>query len=173
MTRRRAAVGAGAAIAGLTITAGTLAACALAPSPSPPSVEHMVERVVAPGPRQRRETDGGGDRIAPEVERLLGTLSARQVLLQPLLDAGYAGLTNAGLITLRDAAAVPVAERVDWNALVATENADRLLLVQAAARRAGETEARMQAAFAATWLAQLRAGWYYQTDAGEWRQARD
>ncbi|MBN8738136.1 MAG: hypothetical protein BGP24_03010 [Lysobacterales bacterium 69-70] len=93
-------------------------------------------------------------------------------VLTGALAAGSVGLTRDGLVAVRDAAAVPLAERAGLNQAVADENRDRKAVYAEIARANGhpEWEAQIQSTFAAQWVQQARAGWYYQDAAGAWKQ---
>lgn len=93
-------------------------------------------------------------------------------VLTKALAAGSIGLTRDGLVAVRDAAAVPLAERSGLNQAVAEENRDRKAVYSEIARANGhpEWEAQIQSTFAAQWVQQARAGWYYQDASGAWKQ---
>jgi uncharacterized protein YdbL (DUF1318 family) len=77
-----------------------------------------------------------------------------------------------GLVDLRDANAVPLAERNTVRKLVADENADRSALYREIAAANGQPawEADIRQTFAERWIAKARAGWWYQDAAGRWKQ---
>lgn len=93
-------------------------------------------------------------------------------VLSQALAAGSVGLTRDGLVALRDASAVPLAERAALNQAVADENRDRKAVYAEIARANGhpEWQAQIQSTFAAQWIQQARAGWYHQDAAGAWKQ---
>ncbi len=93
-------------------------------------------------------------------------------VLTKALAAGSIGLTRDGLVAVRDAASVPLAERSGLNQAVAEENRDRKAVYSEIARANGhpEWEAQIQSTFAAQWVQQARAGWYYQDATGAWKQ---
>ncbi|HSX59939.1 MAG TPA: YdbL family protein [Tahibacter sp.] len=93
-------------------------------------------------------------------------------VLTKALAAGSIGLTRDGLVAVRDASAVPLAERASLNQAVADENRDRKAVYAEIARANGhpEWEAQIQSTFAAQWIQQARPGWYHQDAAGAWKQ---
>jgi uncharacterized protein YdbL (DUF1318 family) len=93
-------------------------------------------------------------------------------VLTKALAAGSIGLTRDGLVAVRDASAVPLAERSALNQAVADENRDRKAVYAEIARANGhpEWEAQIQSTFAAQWIQQARPGWYHQDAAGAWKQ---
>jgi hypothetical protein len=84
--------------------------------------------------------------------------------------SGAIGLTRDGLVGLRDANAVPLAQRQQINALIAAENQDRAALYREVARANGhpEWETEIHTTFAQRWIERAPAGWYYQNSAGAW-----
>ena len=98
-------------------------------------------------------------------ERFQGTLA-------PLFDAGALGFGNDGLVVLRDPAKVPLAQRTAANQAVAEENRDRNAVYREIAVANGhpEWETQIRQTFAKEWVAQARAGWWYQDSAGAWKQ---
>ena len=80
------------------------------------------------------------------------------------------GLTRDGMIAVRDASLVPLAQRARVNELVAAENRDRAALYREIARANGhpEWEAEIRATFAERWILKAPAGWYVQNANGEW-----
>lgn len=93
-------------------------------------------------------------------------------VLTKALAAGSVGLTKDGLVAVRDASAVPLAERAAINQAVAEENRDRKAVYREIANGNGhpEWEAQIQSTFAAQWIQQARPGWYHQDATGAWKQ---
>jgi len=69
----------------------------------------------------------------PAIRSLTGSMQQRYAQLQPYYASGAVGFTRDGLIALHNAAAVPLPQRAQANALVAGENQDRLALYREAA----------------------------------------
>lgn len=86
--------------------------------------------------------------------------------------SGAIGLTRNGEVAIRDAAAVPLAERAALNHAVADDNRDRQAVYReiAIANNHPEWEAQIRETFAKQWLQQARPGWYYQDASGAWKQ---
>lgn len=106
----------------------------------------------------------------PAIAALQRSMHSRYAQLAPLYASGAVGLTRDGNIALRDAKAVPLAQRQQVNALVASENQDRAALYREIARANGhpEWEADIRATFARRWISRARPGWYYQNASGAW-----
>ena len=87
-------------------------------------------------------------------------------------DAGYfIGIQADGLLAVKDAGSVPLKDRNKVAKLVAAENKDRESLYQAIANANGHPEwaAQIKSTFAARWVSNAQAGWWYQS-AGTWKQ---
>jgi uncharacterized protein len=111
------------------------------------------------------------DISSPEVQRLKATMAARFTSLKPLFDSGAVGLTGDGLVSVRDANAVPLAQRNAVKSLVADENTDRKALYREIAVANGQPqwEGQIRSVFAQRWVAKANAGWWYEDSSG-WKQ---
>jgi uncharacterized protein YdbL (DUF1318 family) len=106
----------------------------------------------------------------PAIAALQSSMQRRHAELAPFLASGGIGLTRDGFVAVRDANAVPLAQRQQANGLVAAENADRGAMYREIARANGkpEWEGDIRATFAQRWIEKAQAGWYYQNNAGVW-----
>lgn len=86
--------------------------------------------------------------------------------------SGAVGLTKDGLLAVRDAASVSLAERVAVNQAVADDNRDRAAVYREIAVANGhpDWESQIRSTFAKQWVEQARPGWYYQDAAGAWKR---
>jgi uncharacterized protein YdbL (DUF1318 family) len=107
----------------------------------------------------------------PEVRAIIGSLANRNGQLTPYFASGAIGLTGDGHVAVRDANAVPLAERAKVTSLVADENRDREALYAEIAKANGHPEWKsdIQNVFAKRWIAKANAGTWYQ-DGGAWKQ---
>lgn len=98
-------------------------------------------------------------------ERFRGTLEAG-------FTSGALGFTKDGLVAVRDAAALPLAQRASIQGAVADENRDRAAVYREIAVANGhpEWEADIRNTFAQQWIDKARAGWWYQDASGAWKQ---
>lgn len=104
----------------------------------------------------------------PAVTAVKNSLQSRYSQLAPYYASGAVGLTRDGMVAVRDAAAVPLAQRQAVNSLVAAENADRNALYKEIASGNGhpEWEAEIRNTFAQRWVQKAQAGWWYQDGSG-------
>jgi len=110
------------------------------------------------------------DISSPAIRALTASMKARAGDLDPFFSSGAVGLTADGMVEIRDANAVPLADRNRLRKLVADENADRNSLYREIATANGNPgwEADIRSTFAERWIANARAGWYYKSGAGAW-----
>ena len=108
----------------------------------------------------------------PAIRTLTASMESRHGQLEKYYVSGAVGLTAGGLIEVRDANAVPLAERNAVRKLVADENNERNTLYREIASANGHTEweSDIRATFAQRWIAKARAGWWYRNAAGGWVQ---
>jgi uncharacterized protein YdbL (DUF1318 family) len=108
----------------------------------------------------------------PAIAQLKGTMQGRHAQLEPHLLSGAVGLARDGMIQVRDANAVPLAQRQAVNGLVAAENADRSALYREIARANGkpEWESEIRATFAQRWIDKAPGGWWVQDARGAWQR---
>ena len=106
----------------------------------------------------------------PAIAAAQRSMQARHTQLAPLYASGAVGLTRDGNVALRDANAVPLAQRAQVNALIASENQDRAALYReiAQANKRPEWEGEIRSTFAQRWIDRAQAGWYHQSASGAW-----
>ena len=107
----------------------------------------------------------------PGVNTIKQSMQARHAQLAAHYASGAVGLTADGLIALRDAGAVPLAQRQAVNALVSAENNDRNALYTEISNANGhpEWQAEIRSTFAQRWIQRAQPGWWVQSD-GAWKQ---
>lgn len=128
----------------------------------------LAYRVVAWLIPEARAQQANLDISSPAIGKLEASMRARHAKLLPHYKSGAVGLTSNGLVAVRDAKAVPLAQRQAVNQLVADENRDRRALYReiAAANGHPEWEAQIQETFARRWIERAQGGWYYQAGGG-------
>jgi len=112
------------------------------------------------------------DISSPAIRSLTQSMERRHTELKPAYDAGAIGLTQRGLIEIRDQSAVPLQQRNQLRKLVADDNADRNALYKeiALANQHPDWEPDIRATFARRWIERAPTGWWYQDNNGNWRQ---
>lgn len=113
------------------------------------------------------------DISSPEIRAVQGSMTARFAQLRKFFDAGALGLTQDGLIQIRDGSSLSPGDRGLLNRLVAEDNKDREALYTEMAKANGHPEwtADIRKTFARRWVERgAQPGWYYQNPAGAWVQ---
>lgn len=111
------------------------------------------------------------DISSPEIRAITASMNARFGQLTKYFDSGAVGLTQTGLIELRDVASVALPERAVVTRLVTEDNKDRETLYTEIAKANGHPEwaADIRKTFARRWVERgARPGWYYQNTSGAW-----
>lgn len=108
---------------------------------------------------------------SPAINALQASMKQRHNQLKPFYNSGAVGLTENGLISIRDAKAVSLKDRNKVKSLVADENKDRKALYAEIARANGhpEWQSDIQSTFARRWISNAAKGWWYQ-QSGAWKQ---
>jgi uncharacterized protein YdbL (DUF1318 family) len=105
----------------------------------------------------------------PAITAVKNSMQSRHGQLAPFYASGAIGLTKDGFVAVKDANAVPLAQRGSLTGLVKEENADRATLYKEIAQANGhpEWQAEIQSTFAGRWIDKAQAGWWVQ-GAGGW-----
>jgi uncharacterized protein YdbL (DUF1318 family) len=109
---------------------------------------------------------------SPAITALRASMKSRFTKLKSFYENGGVGMTQGGLIKVRDLNAIALRDRKTVTTLVADENRDRNKLYLEIARANGhpEWEADIRKTFASRWIENAPAGWWYQDAAGQWKQ---
>ncbi len=107
----------------------------------------------------------------PAISAIKNSMQNRHGQLASFYASGAIGLTKDGLVAIRDANAVPLAQRGALTGLVKDENADRAKLYKEIAVANGhpEWQPEIQTTFAGRWIDKAQSGWWVQ-GAGGWTQ---
>ena len=108
----------------------------------------------------------------PAIQAIQSRMESRfDSSLRPHFDSGALGFTEDGLVVVRDAAAIPLKDRVPVNTAVADENRDRKAVYREIAVANGhpEWEEQIRKVFAKQWVTSAKGGWWYQ-QGGAWKQ---
>ncbi|MGH8107953.1 MAG: YdbL family protein [Arenimonas sp.] len=109
----------------------------------------------------------------PAIQAIQNRMSERfNSSLRQHFDGGALGFSNDGLIVVHDATKVPLKDRVTLNQHVAEDNRDRKAVYREIAVANGhpEWENQIRDTFAKQWIRDAKAGWWYQTAGGDWKQ---
>lgn len=151
---------------------GVAAPAAPASNVPPPKTTALLQRALdLLVPAAHAATAADLNASTPAVRALTAAMEARHPLLERYYQSGAVGLTDDGLVALRELALVPLPERNAARKLVDDENADRETLYAEIARANGHPEwlADIRTTFAERWVAKAKAGWWVRR-AGNWTQ---
>ena len=112
------------------------------------------------------------DISSPRIRALEKRMANRYRKLKRGYINGAIGLTNNGLITLRDPKKVPLKSRNKVKRLIREENKDRLQLYSEIAKVNGKPQwlGQIRKIFAKRWIERASPGWFYQDSHGRWRR---
>lgn len=107
-----------------------------------------------------------------EIRRVQASMKARFDTLKGFYEQGFVGITKEGLISVKDASAVPLKSRNKVSKLVDAENKDRENLYHAIANENGHPDwyQQIKSTFAKRWVSNAQAGWWYQTANEKWKK---
>jgi len=106
----------------------------------------------------------------PAIAQVKSAMAARHPQLAPYYANGALGLARDATVQVRDANAIPLAQRGAVQSAVAAENADRATLYREIAKANGNPawEADIRATFAQRWIDKAQPGWWVQNAQGAW-----
>jgi len=110
-----------------------------------------------------------------DIPRAVKRIRDRFSQIKPFLERGAIGIGSDGLLRMRDAAGLAQEERAALERLIRAENNDRLLVYRGLADQTGHGDesdwiAYIGETFAAEWIGQAPAGWWYQDAQRRWAQ---
>jgi uncharacterized protein YdbL (DUF1318 family) len=107
----------------------------------------------------------------PAIRTLKDSIANHLAAMMPSFAAGNIGLTNKGLVEIRDEAGLNLQAKAALRQLVKEDNGDRMKLYAEVAKalniEASQIE-RIQKIFAENWIKSAAAGWWVQQEDGAW-----
>lgn len=137
------------------------------PTPQPPRLGQLFAPIASANAQANLEIE------SPAVKTIQARMAERfRSTLEPAFASGALGFTKDGLVAVRDASALPLAQRSSIQQAIADENRDRAAVYREIAVANGhpEWEADIRNTFAQQWIDKARAGWWYQDASGAWKQ---
>lgn len=107
----------------------------------------------------------------PAIRALKESMRQRSASLKPYLDRGVIGISNAGLLTVRNPGSLNLQEKASVTRGVDAENGDREALYREIAAANKFDASRVQDIkniFAASWIRNAAPGWWVQDAQGGW-----
>src|SRR4030042_463063 len=107
----------------------------------------------------------------PAIRALKESIADHLASMMPSFAAGKIGLTNKGLVEIRDEAGLNLQPQAALRKLVKEDNADRMKLYEEVAKalniEASQIE-RIPKIFPENWIKAAKAGWGGQEEDGDW-----
>ena len=107
----------------------------------------------------------------PAIRALKESIADHLASMMPSFAAGKLGLTNKGLVEIRDEGGLNLQAKAELRKLVKEDKADRMKLYEEVAKalkiEASQIE-RIQKIFAENWIKAAEAGWWIQQEDGAW-----
>jgi uncharacterized protein YdbL (DUF1318 family) len=121
-------------------------------------------------PAQAAEADLEID--SADIRKLRAGMKTRFATLEPFYNQGFIGIKKDGFIGVKDASSIPLKDRNTVNQLVSAENNDREALYRAIANANGHPDwlDQIKSTFAARWVSNAQAGWWYEVSSNNWKQ---
>jgi uncharacterized protein len=111
----------------------------------------------------------------PAIRALKEAIAGHLAQLMPSFAAGNVGLTNKGLVEIRDEAGLNLQAKAALRKLVKEDNGDRMKLYAEVAKALNieaSQIARIQKIFAENWIKNAKPGWWIQQEDGAWIKKR-
>jgi uncharacterized protein len=134
------------------------------------AIGHVLYAII---PAAEAQDAANVDVSSPEIRAIQSSMTARFSQLRKFFDSGSLGLTQDGLVQIRDAGSLSLPDRGLLNRLVADDNKDRESLYTEIAKANNHPEwaGNLREIFARRWVERgAQTGWYYQNPAGAWVQ---
>lgn len=109
----------------------------------------------------------------PAIRGLKESIKRRSAAIKPYMDKGNAGITQDGLLTVRNTDGLNLKERAEVQQLIEAENRDReALYVEIAKANNIPAEAipKIKGIFARSWTDQAQPGWWIRDAQGTWKK---
>lgn len=110
---------------------------------------------------------------SPAIQAIQARMTQRfDSQLRAHFESGALGFASDGSIAVRDAAQIPLPQRVAVNQAVSEQQRDAKAVYReiAVANKHPEWEQQIRAVFARQWLDSARPGWWVQDAGGNWKQ---
>ncbi len=123
------------------------------------------------GPSEAYAAEADLNISTPAITAIRASLKARYQQLKPYVESGVLGLTNNGLIAVRDASGLPLKEKANLNGLVDQHNKDLKALYAEIARanKMGPDDLpKLQQTFADRFREKAAPGRWIQNNSGAW-----
>jgi uncharacterized protein YdbL (DUF1318 family) len=109
----------------------------------------------------------------PAIRALKDSIKRRSEAIKPYMDRGNVGISQDGLLVIRNTDGLSLKERAEVKQLIDAENRDREALYGEIAKAnniSADNIPKIKSIFARSWIEQARAGWWIQDSQGNWKK---
>jgi uncharacterized protein YdbL (DUF1318 family) len=125
------------------------------------------------GPEEAFAQEADINVTTPAIRSLKQSIQNRSDSIKPYMDRGNTGISNEGLLVIRNTEGLNLKEKAAIKRLIAAENKDRNALYEEIARANNFSPDRIsdiRKIFAGSWARNARQGWWIQDADGNWKQ---
>ena len=125
------------------------------------------------GPAQAFAQDVDINVTTPAIRALKESIQKRADSIKPYMDSGNVGISNDGLLTVRNTDGLNLKDKANLTRLIEAENKDRnSLYVEIAKANNFPTEkiSDIKKIFAGSWIKKAKQGWWFQDSERQWKQ---
>lgn len=141
----------------------------------PESFLYQERRFALFGPAEAFAEQADINVTTPAIRALKESIKNRADTLKPFLDRGNAGLSNDGLILVRNSDGLSLKDKAMLTRLAEAENNDRNALYREIAKANNfppEKVTNIKKIFAGSWIKNARTGWWVQNPDGAWSRKK-
>jgi uncharacterized protein YdbL (DUF1318 family) len=109
----------------------------------------------------------------PAIRALKDSIKRRSDAIKPYMDRGNVGISQDGLLVIRNTDGLSLKERAEVKQLIDAENRDREALYGEIAKAnniSADNIPKIKSIFARSWIEQARSGWWIQDSQGNWKR---
>jgi uncharacterized protein YdbL (DUF1318 family) len=141
----------------------------------PHSLLHESIRLAisAIGPENAYAQDADVNVTTPAIRTLKKSIQERAASIKPYMDKGNVGISNQGLLVIRNSNGLNLKKRAKLKRLIDAENRDRNALYMEIAKAnkfPPERVSDIKKIFAGSWIKNAQKGWWTQSPDGKWGQ---
>jgi len=107
----------------------------------------------------------------PAIRKLKGSIQERADSIKPFMDSGNVGISDNGLLVIRNTEGLNLKDKASLKRLIEAENKDREVLYAEIAKANNFPPDRIsdiKKIFAGSWIKNARKGWWVQDEDGKW-----
>ncbi len=130
---------------------------------------------ISVGPNEAFAQEADINVTTPAIRKLKSSIKQRSNSIIPYLDRGNVGISNNGLLVIRNTRGLNLKEKAALNRLINAENRARETLYREIAKANNfppERVSDIKKIFARSWIKRARKGWWIQSPAGAWIQKK-